>query len=192
MAKTPEEMEYSVIAGEDDCTDPNNLHLIDSNVNTGFALYRLGAPDEFGVKQLCNLGVSEIVVMSGNAADYEEKYKAACPSLKVVYNELQDAQVPATKDFLNFFDNWIQEAQAKGKKVAFRCNCGCHRTGRLAAYYQMKYQGMSIEDATILMNKHGKYMIFLRFLEGQVLGLYDYIKGRPCNLGDKYCIKNFN
>lgn len=167
-----------------------NLHLIQENNETGFAIYRTGKPNYWDMKKFCELGIEEIMVLSGNAEQFEGRHKEACPNLKVIYNEKQKAKIPLTRSFLNFFDNWVQEAQAKGKKIAFRCNCGCHRTGRLAAYYQMKYQGLSAKDAKILMKKHGKWMVFFRFLYPQVDALNNFIKDEECSTYDNYCVQD--
>jgi len=165
-----------------------NLHLIQEKSDTGFAIYRTGKLKYHDMKELCRLGVEEIMVLSGNAQSYEERYSDACPTLKVIYNQQQKARIPLTESFLNEFDNWVQAAMEQGKKIAFRCNCGCHRTGRLAAYYQMKYQGLSAKDAKIIMKKHGKWMLFFRFLYPQVDALYDYINNRDCSTYAKYCV----
>ncbi len=170
-------------------SDAKNLHLIDEDTKSGFAIYRMGAPNEKGVKELCKLGIREVVVMSGNAQDHEQKYQSACPELKVVYNEIQSAKIPMDKKFINFFDDWVTNAKKQGIKIAFRCDCGCHRTGRLAAYYQLKYQGITSTDANILMKKHGKYMFLYPHLDDQVIALKDYLSGRPCSVSDKYCVK---
>jgi protein-tyrosine phosphatase len=130
------------------------------------------------------------MVLSGNAEEYEDQMQDFCPSLKVIYNKKQSHAVPLTKIFLEDFDNWIQSAQKEGKKIAFRCNCGCHRTGRLAAYYQMKYQNIPMADALAIMNKHGKYMLFFPSLKPQVKALNDYINGSPCSTKERYCVTN--
>lgn len=166
-----------------------NLHLIEESAN-GFAIYRTGKPKKLKeMKKLCKLGIEEIMVLSGNAQEYEEEHREGCPSLKVIYNQRQKAKIPVTKDFLEFFDNWVDEARKSGKKIAFRCNCGCHRTGRLAAYYQMKYQGLTAKDAKIIMKKHGKYMFLFPFLRPQVDALQDYIFGRECSVDEEYCVR---
>ncbi|MGE3975241.1 MAG: dual specificity protein phosphatase family protein [Bdellovibrionales bacterium] len=166
----------------------NNLQLIESTDN-GFAFYRSGQPNEKDMKEFCRLGITEIMVLSGNAQDHEVKHQAACPTLKVIYNEKQDEDIPVTGQFLDEFDSWIQDAKAHGKKVAIRCNCGCHRTGRLAAYYQMKYQNITAVDAWILLDKHGKFMVFFKNLKPQTYALQDYIKGRPCSVEEKWCVR---
>lgn len=165
-----------------------NLHLIDSEPETGFAIYRMGQPDADEIKRLCDLGVEEIFVLSGNADKHELKHQDQCPSLRVVYNEKQNPKKPLTNEFLEDFDNWVSEARTVGKKIAFRCNCGCHRTGRLAAYYQMKYQKITASDAIAIMMKHGKWMILYPSLDNQVRALEDYIKGRECRQKTKYCV----
>ncbi|MFN8369506.1 MAG: dual specificity protein phosphatase family protein [Bacteriovoracaceae bacterium] len=166
----------------------NNIHLIDQDPQTGFQIYRFSEPDKKDMKMLCDLGIDEVMVLSGNAKTHEYKYQDKCPSLKVIYDEDQSAKVPLTGSFLRYFDNWVHEAKATGKKIAFRCECGCHRTGRLAAYYQMKYQNITPDDAVAIMNKHGKYMWLHPQLEPQVNDLANYIKDEPCNDSKKYCV----
>jgi hypothetical protein len=165
-----------------------NLHLIDADEATGFSIYRTGAPDREDMKEFCRLGIQEIMVLSGTASKHEYKYQAECPTLKVIYNTKGNSRVPLTKEFLNYFDNWVQEAKATGKKIAFRCTCGCHRTGRLAAYYQMKYQGITADDAKSIMTARGKWMWLMPHLYPQVSALNDYINGRGCSTRAKYCV----
>lgn len=168
--------------------DVKNIHLIDYEKDSGFAIYRYGGPDKKGVEGLCALGVDEVMVLSGDASDHEYKYQEACPNLKVIYNYKQSANIPLTVDFLNFFDQWVADAKANGKKIAFRCSCGCHRTGRLAAYYQMKYQKLVDADAIAIMLKHGKYMFLHPQLKPQVRALKDYLLGKPCEEEKKHCV----
>ena len=174
------------------CTFPawgviNNLHLIDSDPN-GFAIYRYGKPGQLGVRELCALGVEEVMVLSGTAQTQELLYQQECPRLKVVYNVNQTVNVPLTPKFLADFDRWVQEAQVSGKKIAFRCECGCHRTGRLAAYYKMKYQSFNAFDAIIDMLMMGKYMYLFPQLIPQVLDLRDYIDGLACRQKFPFCV----
>jgi hypothetical protein len=166
-----------------------NLHVIDTDPETGFAIYRTSKPDSEGMKELCDAGITEIMVMSGNAVDFEQLYSADCPGLKVIFDKQMKAKLPMSESFLNKFDTWVKDAQEKGKKIAFRCNCGCHRTGRLAAYYQMKYQRLSAVDAKIIMKKHGKFMFLFPYLKPQVDALKDYIMGRECSTKEKYCVR---
>lgn len=165
-----------------------NLHLIDTNDSNGFALFRSGKPNEEDMKTFCKLGIEEIMVLSGDANKHEFKYHEACPSLKVIFNTTQDPRKPLSRSFLESFDRWVEQAQAQGKKIAFRCSCGCHRTGRLAAYYQMKYQNLTVDDAQAIMNKHGKFMAFEKQLIPQTQALFDFIKGRECSVPSKHCV----
>ncbi len=165
----------------------NNLHLIESKEN-GFAIYRTGKPDADDMKEFCKLGIEEMVVLSGTADEHEYKYQDSCPGLRVVFNEKMSARVPVKVSFLDFFDSWVEDARRTGKKIAFRCECGCHRTGRLAAYYQIKFQNVTTEDALILMKKHGKFMFLYPELKPQVRSMADYLAGRECSQDPEDCI----
>lgn len=165
----------------------NNFHEIESDTN-GFGIYRYGAPSRSDIREMCQKGIQEVMVLSGNAEDRELKYQQECPTLKVIYNYQQNAKKPVTSDFLNFFDQWVEEAKAQGKKIAFRCSCGCHRTGRLAAYYQMKYQKVTVKDAITIMYKHGKYMFMHPQLRPQVRALKNFIDGVACTQKEKFCV----
>ncbi len=162
--------------------------ISNSLVSSSFEIFRYSKPKREDMKTLCNLGVAEVMVLSGTADEHEFKYQDECPTLKVIYNVEQDSKEPLSAKFLTQFDNWITEAQLKGKKIAFRCECGCHRTGRLAAYYQMKYQRLGLSDALVLMHEYGKHMWLKTYLIPQVRDLYAFIKGRPCREEDKYCV----
>lgn len=167
-----------------------NLHLVEENPQTGFAIYRTGLPNLSDFKRLCKIGVTKMIVLSGDGS-IEEKYaKQYCPQLEVIYNKRQSSRVALSREFLNQFDSWITDAQARGEKIAFRCKCGCHRTGRLAAYYQMKYQNLSAKDSIAIMYKHGKWMLFFPHLKPQVYALADYIRGRPCSQAAKHCVRD--
>jgi hypothetical protein len=154
-----------------------NLHLIEELPN-GFAIYRSGSTSKEDVAEYKDLGIEEMAVLSGNADRYELKYRDQHPGLKIVYNMAQNASVPLDDEFLDWFDAWVEAARQAGKKIAFRCNCGCHRAGRLAAYYQMKWQNLTHEDATIIMEAHGKHMWNYRYLWDQVAVLADRIKAQ--------------
>jgi len=154
-----------------------NLHLIEELPN-GFAIYRSGKTSAEDLAEFRKLGISEIVVLSGNAEDHEFKYLDAHPDLRVVYNEEQSHKYLPSNDFLDWFDAWVEEARRVGKKIAFRCNCGCHRTGRLAAYYQMKWQNMTYADVLIIMKKYGSRMSFYKHLDDQVKTLQQRIQAQ--------------
>lgn len=166
----------------------NNLHLIEANRETGYAIFRTGAPGKADMVQLCKLGVTEMMVLSGDAQKYEFKHASACPTLKVIYNEEQDSEIPLSDTFLQNFDAWVASAKAQGKRIAIRCYCGCHRTGRLAAYYQMKYQNLTVKDALDLMHQRGKLMLFYQHLKPQVKAMANYINGEPCSVDFEYCV----
>jgi protein-tyrosine phosphatase len=165
-----------------------NLHLVESLPN-GFALYRSGRPDAEDLEEICELGIEEMCVLAGNAERHEEKHREHCPELRVVYDERQDADDPVTEEFLEWFDAWVDEARGAGRKIAVRCNCGCHRTGRLVAYYQMKYQNLTVDDALEIMYARGKNWVWHRNIEPQVRAIGDYLAGRPCGQKRKYCVR---
>lgn len=164
-----------------------NIHSIEKQQN-GFEIFRYGLPTRLGVLELCKRGISEVMILSGNAASFEWKHKAYCPGLKVIYNVKQSTDEPLSTEFLNFFDKWVTKAQKEGRKIAFRCDCGCHRTGRLAAYYQMKYQQLNDIAAISEMNKFGFFMKYFPELIPQVRDLYSYIQGLPCTEDSNYCV----
>lgn len=167
----------------------NNIHLIEADSNNGFALYRTSKPNARDMREFCRLGITEMMVLSGSANNHEVKYAKDCPTLKVVYNVKQATNTPVDRAFLESFDAWVEDAQKTGKKIAFRCECGCHRTGRLAAYYQMKFQHLSLADAHQLLIEHGKWMFFYPQIIKQVVALNDYVQGRACSTEAKYCVQ---
>jgi hypothetical protein len=170
-------------------TSGKNLHLIDHLPN-GFKIYRSGLPNEYDLQEFHELGIEEIAVMSGDARRHEIRHSRLVPGLKVVYNQRQDVNIPLTSSFLEWFDSWVTEARQQGKVIAFRCRCGCHRTGRLAAYYQMKYQKVPVESALTIMNRLGRNMSFHPELEPQARALEDYIRNRPCSQEERYCVED--
>jgi hypothetical protein len=151
-----------------------NIHVIEELPN-GFALFRSGEPGRSGIEEFKRLGITEIAVLAGNAESNESKYIDIHPDLKVVYNEEQETDTLPPQEFFDWFDRWIEEARREGKRIAIRCNCGCHRTGRLAAYYQMKWQNLPYQDAIILMKAHGKRMAYYPYLNNQVRILHQRI-----------------
>lgn len=170
----------------------HNLHLIDSDPETGFAIYRMGVPDEDDMRGLCNLGITQMVILAGSADEAELVHRDACPSLQVMYNVQHLEGTGYSDQFLAGFDAWVEKARAEGTKIVFRCTCGCHRTGKLAAYYQMKYRGFSPKDAWDLSVARGRLMHVVDNVGGlqqQVLGLYDHIHDLPCEQGE-YCVQS--
>ena len=162
----------------------------DAVVETGFAVYRSGILNGDELADLCREGVSEIVILDGTGARREcEMRQRVCPQLRIRYSYPQDAKVPLTEEFLGAFDRWVEEAQSSGSKVAFRCHHGWHRAGRLAAYYRMKFDGWSAEEAIAEMNQLGGMMWQHPYLEPQVEALSDLIGGRPCEQELEYCVQ---
>ena len=168
----------------------NNLHLIDRDSRTGFEIYRTSKPTRADMRKFCKLGITEMMVLSGTAGEREFKYASECPTLKVIYNQKQMDNIPVTVEFLTQFDQWVELSRIQGKKIAFRCECGCHRTGRLAAYYQMKYQFLPVDDALAIMTEHGQWMLFFPHLYKQVRAMNDFISGQPCGQKRKYCVRD--
>ncbi len=168
----------------------DNTHLIDQDKGTGFAIYRTSKPNKIAdFKKLCATGVTEIMVLDGTGSIDAGLAQQYCPGMKVIYNQAQAAKEALNVPFLKFFDQWVEDARASGKKIAFRCNCGCHRTGRLAAYYQMKYQGYTAEQAIGVMFQLGKYMFLYPMLPPQVRALGDYIYGIECTQRIDSCVQ---
>jgi protein-tyrosine phosphatase len=168
------------------CADAPQVVAEDSS--TGFALYRSGrlSPADLGV--LCSLGVEEILVLDGEGMERECLFqKEVCPGLRVRYNHAQEEDEPASIDFLQAFDAWIEEAQADGRKVAFRCRHGWPRTGRLAAYYRMRFEGASATQAIEEMQRIGSMMWRHPTLDPQVEAYADLISNRPCSTDARNC-----
>lgn len=174
---------FSFLPGE---SGARNLHLIERKPN-GFAIYRSGLPSSADFVRWCRLGVTEVMVLSGDSSRYEGEYLRLCPKIHVVKEVNQNLNEPLRTSFLHYFDQWVSQSRKYGKKILFRCVCGCHRTGRLAAYYEMKYMKRSASQAIRNMLRFGKRMDRYPFLIPQVKGLYDLIKQRPCSQSLKYC-----
>ena len=192
----------------------------DADLNPeGFALYREGSGGyEQYRKLVCELGVSEIYVLSANGAlenGYNQQLahedaSRPCPhgnkqvGITVKYglnaSDNQLVKNPLTPEFLKKYDRWVLDAKKKGKKIAFRCNCGCHRTGRLAGYSEMKFFDATPEQALRRMKNafdsdqegvEGKF--FARkwkrgTLNHQIVALNDYIHHKPCSTDPEYCV----
>ncbi len=167
----------------------NRLNQVDSNPSTGFEIYRSGTPKEEDLKEWCRLGIKDIFALNGLAGDYQKRLGELCPSAQVVYNEEQNADAPVAAEFLQRFDEKVSKAQAEGTKILFHCSCGCHRTGRLAAYYRIKYNGWSSDAAIREMHEIGDDMDQHPSLDPQVRAMEDYIRGRPCTQAAAYCIQ---
>ncbi len=169
------------------CAFADNLHRVDSD-SSGFRIYRSGAPSKKDFKRWCKIGIQEVVVLAGNAEKYEDKFAQSCPGLNVIYNVTQNVHVPLDIAFLNFFDAWVTQAKLNGTKILFRCNCGCHRTGRLAAYYEMRFKGKTYRQAKKNFYEYGKDIERRPGLVRQVKALRDFVNGTSCTQKAKYCV----
>jgi hypothetical protein len=195
-----------------------NLHVVDpektsikkitqevaSNIKDGkppgFRMLRTGKPKFAGFQEMCKLGVRRMVVMAGNGSIEEEFAKTPwgqkeCPGFKVIYNQTQSTPTPLNRKFLEKFDEAVDEAKASGVGVAFRCNCGCHRTGRLAAYYRLKEMKKSAGNSLKDQRKSAGIASFLyrRMMKFQIQGLEDFVNKVPCRFkgedATKYCVR---
>lgn len=163
--------------------------LVDSDTN-GFALYRSGWLDRPAVAAICRWGVEEMVVLDGTALERECRYRrVACPQLRIRANPLQDEHRPLDEAFLLSFDRWVEDARLEGRKIALRCRRGWHRTGRLVAYYRMRFAGWSADEAIAEMRENGRLMWRHRDLIPQVRALESYIRGEPCGEDPRYCVE---
>lgn len=155
---------------------------------TGFGLYRSGRLSPADLKLLCDLGVTEILILDGEAGERECRLRESiCPDMRVRYDHAQEEDEPVSAEFLEAFDAWISEAQADGRKVAFRCRHGWHRTGRLAAYYRIRFEGASAPEAIGEMHEIGSMMWKHPTLDPQVEAYSDAVAGRPCSVDPADC-----
>jgi protein tyrosine/serine phosphatase len=186
------------LAGKNWTPADNNLHQIEGpapgkDAPKAFRLYRSGAPTKETFAKWCSeYKIDEVIDMAGTAKEHELAYQkqGVCPNIKVIYSETQDANKPVTEEFLQFFDQEIGKAKLSKTGVLFRCTSGSHRTGRLAAYYQMKYQNLTPDQAINEMNKNGVAMpVYEKTLVAQVKALNDYIHGKPCSQPKNLCVK---
>jgi protein-tyrosine phosphatase len=183
-------------AGPGWTTKDNNLHLIDGpqpNGQAAYRLYRSGMPTKETFAKWCGeYKIQRVIVMSGDAATHELAYQkeGICPNIEIVYNVEQKVEVPVTEEFLMFFDAQVEQAKKEGVGLLFRCQTGSHRTGRLAAYYQMKYQGLTSDEAIAVMDHLGMMMpVMDTWLRPQVRAIEDYLKGRKCSQEDRACVQ---
>ncbi len=204
----------------------NNFHRIDppegatvaerknspNAKDPNFAIYRTGKPSfEDYETMVCDQGISAIYVLSNNGDAVEGEFNkreaksGRCPTkqLEVKSFDQNVKKHTLTKGFLDQFDAWVKDAQTKGKKIAFRCNCGCHRTGRLAAYYEMAYMGRKPDEIKLKWDHLYEYSHEGDFpigkdlywslsvghsLKKQVDALFDYINKKPCSTKEKFCV----
>lgn len=213
-----------------------NLQKIDDRTPTDgkamaegkrFQIYRTGTPTPTELESMiCDQGITEMLVLS-DTSHVEKDFNAGggakrCGGKKITLKYFPDEKMEPQNvrkkaldvNFLKGFEKWVEEAQKDGKKIAFRCNCGCHRTGRLAAFYEMKYLGKTPKQAMENMdlfahaknadgskdeNQKGRlgkslyWKIVKRPLRKQVEELYNYIHTKSgsiyrCGSRKKFCV----
>jgi len=183
--------------GEDWTSVNQNLHQVDGppagkDAAAAFRLYRSGAPTKETFAKWCGeYKISRVIDMAGTAKTHELKFQkeGVCPNLQIIYSEKQEVNQPVTEEFLKFFDAEVEKARRDQVGLLFRCTTGSHRTGRLAAYYQMSQKNMGAEDAIEEMNREGVTMfLFEKELVPQVYALDDYIHHRPCSQPKNSCV----
>ena len=177
----------------------NNLHQVDGPaVGSGqpdkaFRVWRSGAPSKETFAKWCSVDhIERVIDMSGTAKSHELKYQAegVCPGIQVIYTVEQNHAEPVSDGFLTFFDAEMARAKQDNVGILFRCQTGSHRAGRAAAYYQMKYQGLTADQAIAVMDHNGMMMpIFDPVLVPQVKAMNDYIAHRPCSQEKKWCVE---
>jgi protein tyrosine/serine phosphatase len=119
-----------------------------------FRVYRSGAPNRKTFKKWCGeYKIGRMIDLAGNAEKHELKFQkeGICTNIDIIQidhiDKKQDPKKPVSENFLKNFDEQVTKAKKDGVGLLFRCTLGSHRTGRLAAYYRMKYQHMKPEDA---------------------------------------------
>ncbi len=178
-------------------TVDNNLHKIEGpppgqDAEAAFRLYRSGVPSRETFAKWCDeYRIERVIDMAGTADRNELKFQeeGICPDIEIVYSLKQDPNRPLSDAFLEFFDSEIERAKVDGVGILFRCTTGSHRVGRMAAYYQMKYQGLTADEAIAVMDYNGMMMdVYNPVLIPQVRALSDYIKGEPCSQRKSACV----
>lgn len=170
------------------CGGLDRLHQIDSD--GAYSIYRSGQPDEDNVEEICELGVKKVFALNGEGRKYAEALRSKCPGAEVVYDLVQVPGISVGREFLEQFDAAVAEARAAGQGILFHCSCGCHRTGRLAAYYRMKYQGWTSDAAIEEMMEIGDDMDQHPYLPAQVKAMEEFIQGKPCTQPAEYCFSS--
>lgn len=181
--------------GRDFNFDEDNLHQVDGPDPgpAAYRLYRSGAPRREVFASWCQTyGIDRVIVMSGDAGSHERRYQAEgiCPGIEIIYDSNQRWDLPVSSGFLEWFDGEVERAKRENKGVLFRCKTGSHRTGRLAAYYRMKYQDWDADRAIREMDGMGTLMPFFDlWMVPQVRAIEDYVLGRPCSPLNPMCVR---
>jgi protein-tyrosine phosphatase len=192
------EVRPELLSGPGYTLQDNNLHQLEGpapgkDSPMAFRVYRSGSPSKETFAKWCSeYKIKRVIDLAGSAQDNEKKYQqdGLCPDIEIIFSEKLDPAVPLTKEFLQSFDREIERAKQDGVGILFRCSTGSHRAGRMAAYYQMKYQGLEPDEAIAVMDYNGMMMpAFDPVLQPQVRALHDYVHGRPCSQAAQYCVK---
>ena len=163
----------------------------------GFAVYRSSNPGSAEWSAVCGDWKTDFVVLNDDRwQEREERYRKYCPNGTVVYARSQSISRGLEPDFLAFFDQVIARARAEGRKVLFHCKLGIHRTGRLAAYYELKHESWSLERALDDFDEHVPFLtrvygVFLnRRVRGQIRGVAAFLEDPSVCDGDpgKKCV----
>lgn len=163
----------------------------------GFAVYRSSnpGPAEFGA--VCGDWKTDFVVLNDDRwQEREERYRKHCPNGAVVYARSQSISRSLDRDFLAFFDQVVARARAEGRKVLFHCKLGAHRTGRLAAYYELKHEGWGLDRALADFDDHLPFLtrvygvFFNRRVRRQIRGIAAFLEDPSVCEGDpgKDCV----
>jgi len=193
---TRSDVDPSLLQGPGWTTEDNNLHQVDGpppGPQRAFRVYRSGVPSKETFARWCEVyGIERVIDMAGTAHKNELAFQeeGVCPDIEVVYSVKQDPNRPVSDGFLERFDEEIERARQDAAGILFRCTTGSHRAGRIAAYYQMKYQGLTADEAIAVMDYNGVTMWMYDWtLRPQVRAMYDYMNGKPCSQPEMFCVK---
>ncbi len=200
LAAKAEPVDRSALLGDPYTKVNDNLHQIDgpppaSDGPRAYRLYRSGSPSRQTFAKWCSVyGVERVIVMDGGAISHERRYQSegVCPNIQIIYN-VNQGLTPVSDGFLSWFDTQVASAKKDEAGVLFRCKTGSHRTGRLASYYQIKHQDLSLADALAVLEHKGKMMEFWSLIfVPQVIAIDEHLKGQPCTQPGPCVITNSN
>jgi hypothetical protein len=192
------DIDPELLSGPGWTPEDNNLHQIEGpppgkDAEMAFRLYRSGAPTEETFAKWCDeYKIKRVIDMAGTADKNELVYQeqGICPDIEIIYSVKQNPGRPVSDGFIELFDEEIQRAKDDKVGILFRCTTGSHRVGRAAAYYQMKHQDLSADEAIAVMDYNGMMMrVYTPVLRPQVRALNDYIKGESCSQDKRFCVE---
>jgi protein-tyrosine phosphatase len=195
---TKKNVRPELLSGPGWTTIDNNLHLIEGpppgkDAPMAFRVYRSGVPSKETFAKWCSeYKIKRVIDLAGTADKNERAFQkqGICPDIEIIYSEKQTPEQPLSSEFLKFFDAQIEKARKDNVGILLRCTSGSHRAGRLSAYYQMKYQGLTPDEAIAVMDYNGVMMpLYDPILQPQVRALYDYIKNQPCSQKKEFCVR---